>query len=48
MRTCNLCFKAFKRLVEKGVIRLHHKEKGAGRHGSHYYIVQKKGESKDT
>ena len=47
MRTCNLCFNAFNRLIEKKVVRLHHKEKGAGRHGSHYYIANSMKETKE-
>ena len=38
-RKCNLCYRVFIQLVEKGVIRLHHKEKSTGRFGSHYYIA---------
>lgn len=41
IRKCNLCYTTFIQLVKKGIIRLHHKEKGTGRHGSHYYIAQK-------
>lgn len=48
LRVCNLAHKTFVRLVEEGVIKLHHKEEGVGRYGSHYYIVQKAEESKDA
>ena len=44
---CNLAYKTFMRLVKKGVIKLHHKEKGTGRYGSHYYIVHKANKEKN-
>lgn len=47
LRGCNLAHKTFVRLVKEGIIKLHHKEKGIGRYGSHYYIFHKSEEKAD-